>query len=209
VAQNYNSGWTATLRGRTLKPVRLDGWQQGYLIPAGSAGVVKMGMAPDRPFRLALALGAALLVALLALTLFPARQRRADSGAPREMSPRWVPFTGALVILAVLSGPLALVVVPLLFLARRWGRSVLAVTAFVAFMVAGVAAAWDPAHSGSQGAGAFSGTAQVASVVALAAVLCTLILDGKRRWERKGTSATEDLAATPQEEVVVKGGDLL
>jgi quinol-cytochrome oxidoreductase complex cytochrome b subunit len=116
------------------------------------------------------------------------------------MPSRWVPFTGALVVLAVISGPLALVLVPLIFLARRWGRNILAITAFVSFVVAGVAAAWDPAVTGSQGAGAFSGTAQIAAVVALAAVLCSLILDGKGRRERKGTAVAEELA-TPQDEV--------
>ena len=45
-------------------------------------------------------------------------------------------------------------------------------TSFVAFLVAGVAAAWDPAVTGSAGAGAFSPLAQIASVIALAAVLC-------------------------------------
>ena len=35
VAQNYNVGWVAKLGSQTLKPVRIDGWQQGYAVPAG------------------------------------------------------------------------------------------------------------------------------------------------------------------------------
>ena len=35
VHENYNQGWTATLGGRELAPVRLDGWQQGFVLPAG------------------------------------------------------------------------------------------------------------------------------------------------------------------------------
>jgi arabinofuranan 3-O-arabinosyltransferase len=180
VAQNYNSGWTATLGGHTLTPIRLDGWQQGYVVPAGSAGVVTMVMAPDGIFRLLLAVGAALLVALLALALLPGRRKvNEDTSAPRAMPSRWVLFAGALVVLGLISGPLALVAVPLVLIGRKWGRATLAVTAFVAFLVAGVAAAWDPAVSGSAGAGAFSPLAQIASVIALAAVLSVLVLEGK------------------------------
>ena len=167
VAQNYNAGWTATLDGQTLKPIRLDGWQQGYVIPAGSAGVVKMVMAPDRIFRLLLALGAALLVLLLALALLPGRRKVTDVSEPGAMPARWVLFVGTLVVLGLISGPLALVAVPLVLIGRKWGRGILAVTAFVAFLVAGVAAALHPAVSGSTGAGAFSPLAQIASVVCL------------------------------------------
>ena len=126
VAQNYNSGWTATLGGQTLKPIRLDGWQQGYVIPAGSAGVVKMVMTPDRIFRLLLALGAALLVLLLALALLPARRKVEEAASgPRAMPSRWVLFVGALVVLCLIAGPLALVAVPLLLIGRTWGRGTL------------------------------------------------------------------------------------
>ena len=196
VAQNYNSGWTATLGGRTLTPIRLDGWQQGYVIPAGSAGVVKMVMAPDRIFRLLLALGAALVVALLALALLPGRRRVTDASEPGAMPARWVLFVGTLVVLGLISGPLALVAVPLVLIGRKWGRATLAVTAFVAFLVAGVAAAWDPAVLGAAGAGAFSPLAQIASVIALGAVLCALVLDGKL-GEKMGGNTTV-VAETPE-----------
>jgi arabinofuranan 3-O-arabinosyltransferase len=178
VAQNYNAGWTATLEGRTLKPVRLDGWQQGYVVPAGQAGVVKMVMAPDRIFRLLLVFGAALVLVLLALTLLPSRREAKDPCEPRAMPARWILFAGTLVVLALIAGPLALVAVPLVLIGWRWGRAPLAVTAFVALLVAGVAAAWDPAVHGSTGAGAFSALAQIASVVSLGAVLSVLVLDG-------------------------------
>ena len=34
VHENYNSGWAATLNGQDLTPVRLDGWQQGFVVQA-------------------------------------------------------------------------------------------------------------------------------------------------------------------------------
>jgi arabinofuranan 3-O-arabinosyltransferase len=190
VAQNYNSGWTATLGDHTLTPIRLDGWQQGYVVPGGSAGVVKMVMAPDRIFRLLLAFGAALLVALLALALLPGRRKVHDVSEPRAMPSRWALFIGALVVLGLICGPLALVAVPLLIIGRKWGRPTLAVTAFVAFLVAGAAAAWDPAVTGSMGAGAFSPLAQIASVIALAAVLSVLVLEGRATEKSTAASVT-------------------
>ena len=83
------------------------------------------------------------------------------------MPARWVLFVGTLVVLGLISGPVALVAVPLVLIGRKWGLATLAVTAFVAFLVAGVAAAWDPAVLGAAGAGAFSPLAQIASVIAL------------------------------------------
>ena len=38
--ENANDGWRATLGGRELTPLRVDGWMQGYLLPAGDGGRV-------------------------------------------------------------------------------------------------------------------------------------------------------------------------
>ncbi|MBF8186901.1 DUF3367 domain-containing protein [Nonomuraea sp. K274] len=66
VNENHNTGWRATLDGRTLTPARLDGWKQAWELPAGTSGTVRLEYLPDRPYRLALGLGL-LGVALLAL----------------------------------------------------------------------------------------------------------------------------------------------
>ncbi|EGX57439.1 hypothetical protein SZN_22706, partial [Streptomyces zinciresistens K42] len=44
--ENANDGWRATLDGKELTPVRLDGWQQGWRIPAGEGGTVKLSYGP-------------------------------------------------------------------------------------------------------------------------------------------------------------------
>ncbi|NUR38780.1 MAG: DUF3367 domain-containing protein, partial [Streptomyces sp.] len=44
--ENYNDGWKATLNGKELSPVRLDGWQQGWRIPDGAGGTVKLSYEP-------------------------------------------------------------------------------------------------------------------------------------------------------------------
>ena len=44
--ENANDGWKATLNGKKLTPLRLDGWQQAWLIPAGAGGTVKLEYEP-------------------------------------------------------------------------------------------------------------------------------------------------------------------
>ncbi len=177
IAQNYNTGWVATFEGRTLKPVRIDGWQQGYVVPAGAAGTITLTMSDDSSLRALLLLGAAFLVALFLLALIPPRRRVEDTARPRSLPSAWVIVTASAVALFVAAGPLALVVVPLLWVARRWGSRAMAVTAFLSFLVAGIAAALSPAAVLAPTAGAFGRPAQIASVVALAAVLCSLIAE--------------------------------
>jgi arabinofuranan 3-O-arabinosyltransferase len=80
IPENVNPGWRATLDGAPLEPVVLDGWQQGYRIPTGSAGDVVIEFAPDPWYRGALLAGLALAVALLALATGGVRRPRADRG---------------------------------------------------------------------------------------------------------------------------------
>ena len=96
VAESANAGWTATVDGTELRSVVLDGWRQGFVLPAGTEGVVAMDYAPQTPFRLALVAGLAVvgLLLLLALGLIvmgigrrrgqprPARSRRVVLGVP-------------------------------------------------------------------------------------------------------------------------------
>jgi arabinofuranan 3-O-arabinosyltransferase len=179
LSQNYNPGWVATMGGRTLKPVRIDGWRQGYLVPAGGRAILTLVMAPDTIFRWFLAIGAALLLGLAALALWPSRRKPPDSSGPRSPPSFWVLLVGSLAVLALVAGPLCLVALPLLWVARRWGTVVLAVTAFVAFTAAGVAAAWRPAVLHVVGAGAFGAPAQAGTAIAVAAVLMGVVIGGK------------------------------
>lgn len=58
IPENVNPGWKATLNGATLRPVTIDGWQQGYLIPDGVHGTVHLEFEPDRSYRAGLVAGA-------------------------------------------------------------------------------------------------------------------------------------------------------
>ncbi len=78
--QNANPGWKATLAGHDLVGRVVDGWQQGFVVPAGAGGTVRIDFAPQPAYRLALGVGAAGVLVLLVLLLVDVRRTR----VPRE-----------------------------------------------------------------------------------------------------------------------------
>ena len=68
--ENANAGWHARIAGRVLRPIVVDGWQQGWIVPAGLAGPVTIEFAPDRAYRVGLA-GGAVLAGVVVLTALP------------------------------------------------------------------------------------------------------------------------------------------
>jgi len=73
--QNANPGWSATLGGKQLTPARLDGWQQGFIIPAGTGGVVTLTFKPVKFYHVWIILSAAGALGLL-LAAIAGRRRR-------------------------------------------------------------------------------------------------------------------------------------
>ncbi|MFB7375182.1 alpha-(1-_3)-arabinofuranosyltransferase [Streptomyces sp. NPDC056222] len=175
--ENANDGWKATLDGTELEPVRLDGWQQAWVIPAGASGTVTMEFEPSGPYRTALIGGAIALVALVALA-FVGRRRHAggaDERLPEPAAPGMLLGTLALTaVVAVAAGPVALVV-PVLAVAARIRPALLVPTAAAAMAGAGLVAAVGAGEPVAAGEGAFSGLAQVLALVALAAALVTAV----------------------------------
>jgi arabinofuranan 3-O-arabinosyltransferase len=100
VAENANAGWHATLGGRTLTPVRLDGWRQGWLVPAGAAGTVVLDYAPQRAYAAGLIGGAVAVFLLLLAALLPMRRRPAPSRLdPAGVTRTWIVLAGAAPVL--------------------------------------------------------------------------------------------------------------
>ena len=103
VPESFNRGWTAQAStGVSLTPVPVNGWQQGWLVPAGSSGTITLSFASNALYRAGLIGGLALLPVLLLLALLPARG--ADPRPLRSRAPNgWV--VGAIVAVgAVISG---------------------------------------------------------------------------------------------------------
>jgi arabinofuranan 3-O-arabinosyltransferase len=173
VDENANDGWKATLEGEELRPVVLDGWKQGFVVPAGRGGLVTLAYAPTSDYRRALVIGGLLALALIPMAL--GRSRRVAPPATRS-GRAWPPLAVGAVLLAgvALGGPLVLLAVPLLLL-RRSRPSWLPVVAGAAFVVAGLAVAWSPTFSDGGAFGAFGWIATVASVLAVLAVGCTIV----------------------------------
>jgi arabinofuranan 3-O-arabinosyltransferase len=166
--------------GHTLKAVRIDGWQQGYLVPAGQAGTVHLVMAPDRIFRLLLALGGLLVIGLIVLAFRKGKKRYPNAIGPISLPPKWILLVGTVVVLGLVAGRLGLVLVPMLLCGRWLGTRALALVAFGTFAAAGVMASLMPAALRSPTAGAFGKPAQILSVIALSAVLSALVITGRR-----------------------------
>ncbi len=79
VRENANPGWQATVNGKRLVPLMVDGWQQGFVLPAHSAGVVDLRFLPQRTFAAGLVFGAGCAALLILLACY--RRPRSDEHA--------------------------------------------------------------------------------------------------------------------------------
>jgi arabinofuranan 3-O-arabinosyltransferase len=87
VDENFNPGWKAVIGGRTLRPVRLDGWKQAWVLPAGTSGLVRLTFGPERLFRVTVFGGLAVLALVVLAAAWPAGPRR-RRGPPPAQVPR-------------------------------------------------------------------------------------------------------------------------
>ncbi|MZD06972.1 DUF3367 domain-containing protein, partial [Streptomyces sp. SID5785] len=117
--ENANDGWQATLDGRKLTSLRLDGWQQAWLVPAGASGTVELSYEPGGTYRAGLIAGGAGLVVLIGLALWRRRpERGAQPAAPVPAAPGALLGTVALTLVGVvIAGPWAALVPALALLA--------------------------------------------------------------------------------------------
>ncbi|MFC7534495.1 alpha-(1-_3)-arabinofuranosyltransferase family protein [Actinoplanes sp. GCM10030250] len=102
VPENLNAGWAATLDGQELRAVRVDGWQQAFVVPAGAGGAVTLRFTPDEPYRIGLAAGAACVALVVLLALVPAR-RRVVVDRPLGRVFRAVPGGGAWIVVPLMA----------------------------------------------------------------------------------------------------------
>jgi arabinofuranan 3-O-arabinosyltransferase len=191
VHENYNPGWAAALNGQALTPVRLDGWQQGFVVPAGSGGAITLTFRPAATYHLALIaslLAAAILLALTAWSFLAAGQGGATmmgaGGERRGRGRARIGVVGVTALILVAGGVVALVVPVLAWLA---GRVRLPVLAFGAMVASGLLAAVRPFGTGLLGP--FGWPAQACALVALAAALIAGSVGAPQRAEAPGSAA--------------------
>ncbi|NGN68393.1 glycosyltransferase [Streptomyces sp. A7024] len=89
LADSFDGGWQATLDGKALKPVKADGWAQGFELPASGG---RLDVTYDTPVShtgwVWAQAGMALVVLVLAL---PGRRREIDDDLPEVAAPAPVP----------------------------------------------------------------------------------------------------------------------
>jgi arabinofuranan 3-O-arabinosyltransferase len=79
VPESINPGWVArTAAGTRLTPVAVNGWQQGWVMPAGTSGTITLTFAPNPLYRAGLAIGLALLPLLALMAWWSRRPRHPD-----------------------------------------------------------------------------------------------------------------------------------
>ncbi len=92
VPESVNPGWTATAAdGSALRAVTVNGWQQGFVVPAGTDGTITLSFPSNGFYRAGLATGLALLPLLALMALLPGR--RVSMGS----TPAWHPGAWAVV----------------------------------------------------------------------------------------------------------------
>ncbi len=111
VNENQNAGWRATVGGHVLRPARVDGWRQAWVVPKGTSGTVHLSYRPGHSYRVALLAGLGALPLLVLLVLWPPRwvplrtRTRGLPGRERAMSrPAALVGEGAVVLVAAGAG---------------------------------------------------------------------------------------------------------
>jgi arabinofuranan 3-O-arabinosyltransferase len=65
VPQSYNRGWRATIGSTRLTPVLVDGWKQGWQVPGGTSGAVRLVFEPQGVFAASIVAGLVLALLLM------------------------------------------------------------------------------------------------------------------------------------------------
>lgn len=132
VPESNNIGWHATTSdGDALVAVTVDGWQQGWIVPAGTSGTITLDFPSDTWYRLGIFGG---LFLLIPLAFFAFRRSRVSRDAPPSpWGSRFLALVlsaGALTIVAGVTGLITGVVVGAAAwsIRRRFGPTVAART---------------------------------------------------------------------------------
>ncbi|MEU0497292.1 DUF3367 domain-containing protein [Mycobacterium sp. NPDC006124] len=88
IPESVNPGWSArSADGAALTAVTVNGWQQGWVLPADTSGLVTLDFGSNSTYRIGLIGGLALLPVLLLLAFLPARRTREPDDGARTWQP--------------------------------------------------------------------------------------------------------------------------
>jgi len=105
VPESVNPGWVAhTPDGATLTPVIVNGWQQGWVVPAGVQGTITLSFESNAIYRAGLIVGLSLLPLLLLLAFIPARRPVSPQPPVQPWTPGRMATAGLLATAAFIAG---------------------------------------------------------------------------------------------------------
>lgn len=199
VPESINPGWEArTGDGAVLTPITVNGWQQGWVLPAGADTAVTMTFASNTSYRAGLVGGLALLPVLAALALIPVRRRCPPGPAGTVWQPGTAAVTAAVTLVgAVVAGPVGaatvLAAAGVRHLLRRREQLREAVTVGAAaggLILAGAVLSQNPWRSVDGYVGHSAGV-QFLALISVAAVAVSVIPRGQRGTVAATESSTE------------------
>jgi arabinofuranan 3-O-arabinosyltransferase len=208
VPESVNPGWQAhTADGTRLAPVVVNGWQQGWVLPAGTGGTITLTFPSNHLYRAGLFWGLALLPLLALLALVRPRREVVDEPARPWRPPRAVAAVAVLGAGWLISGVVGVVVFGSLLAVRyalraRQGLSdaITVGTTATGFILAGAALSRHPWRSVGGYAGHSWGV-QLLALIAIGALAVSVIdfssagaarRDSQRRSQRLKASRHGD-----------------
>jgi arabinofuranan 3-O-arabinosyltransferase len=179
--QNYNLGWRAQLNGIYLKPVVIDGWQQGFIIPKGQYGVIDLSYVPNFLYQVGLGVGfGALIIIVIAsiLAFFGKLKRKEDSfetSVKRQEFADWIWLIIATAILFLI-GSIAAIIPPVIsyitwIVTQKYQKDIRGWLAFMFISLAGIISATSIGLNASSHTGAFGNWAQLFAMSAISALV--------------------------------------
>jgi arabinofuranan 3-O-arabinosyltransferase len=198
VPESVNPGWIAHAGdGTGLRPVTVNGWQQGWVLPPGTSGPVTLTFELNGWYRAGLIGGLALLPLLALLAFVPVRRPRASDEPSRVWHPHAVVVSAATLIAgAVISGVAGVVVVGmavgLRYLLRNRERLCETVTVGVSasgLILAGAVLSQNPWRSVDGYAGHSTGV-QLLALISVAAVAASTVPIRRRQPEAETKPAS-------------------
>ena len=182
IPESINPGWVArTSAGVRLTPVAVNGWQQGFVLPAGSSGTITLMFGSNSLYRAGLAVGLSLLPLLALLAFWRGHQRRSDDPPAQPWSPGPWAAVGVLVATALIAGVGGLLVAGAAFGLRyalrdrpRWRDPITVGLSAGGLILAGAALSRHPWRSADGYAG-HSAYVQLLALISLAVVAASVV----------------------------------
>lgn len=179
---SINPGWVAhTSTGVRLMPVAVNGWQQGWLVPAGNPGTITLTFTANSLYRPGLAAGLALLPLLALLALWGRRNERAADAAAQPWTPGAWSAVAVLSAGAVIAGAAGVVVVGAALSLRyalrhqqRWRNGLTVGLSAGGLVLAGAALSRQPWRS-VDGYSGHSANVQLLALISLAALAASVV----------------------------------